>query len=267
MRAFVGAVCWTRFARSFCAFHVPLSIGVDIIIIRRSDYLAYPFTGDDIVRRLVGMVSPFMALFALFDGLQCSTGGSLRGLGKQAIASGATLVAYYGASLPPSSSPSFLRRCPTAGANLCLPSPSPLPPRSSSLLISTHLPSCVLFAPLGCYGYVNTAWCDTNTAIGIPLMAITTFAISPPSLAYLWLSLVVAVVTLALLYCLSLPCTLPSSSYVVDWRTCMAFFFLRCSGCPHHHQLAKGPWVPNVAPMVLLPSPPSPSLGRRPTRP
>ena len=58
------------------------------------------FTGDTIVGGVVADTLPLVALYGLFDGLQCVATGALRGAALQATAAGINLFSYTAVGLP-----------------------------------------------------------------------------------------------------------------------------------------------------------------------
>lgn len=58
------------------------------------------FNPDPDVVQLTGDVMPFVAAFQVFDGLACTYGGSLRGMGRQHVGAGVNIVCYYAICLP-----------------------------------------------------------------------------------------------------------------------------------------------------------------------
>ncbi len=64
------------------------------------DHFAKIFNNDSAVVKLTAEVLPFVALFQIADGLNCSCGGSLRGMGRQHIGAAVNIVSYYCGALP-----------------------------------------------------------------------------------------------------------------------------------------------------------------------
>ncbi|KAH8596412.1 mate-domain-containing protein [Bisporella sp. PMI_857] len=71
-----------------------------IILMAFKDSYAKIFNDDVNVIRLTANVMPYVALFQIADGLNCSCGGSLRGMGRQHIGALVNIVSYYLGALP-----------------------------------------------------------------------------------------------------------------------------------------------------------------------
>lgn len=62
--------------------------------------VGYLFSDEPAVVELVGHVLPYVAAFQIADGWAQSTGGILRGIGKQHVGAAVNLIAYYLLALP-----------------------------------------------------------------------------------------------------------------------------------------------------------------------
>ena len=71
-----------------------------LILMGSKDHFAKIFNNDANVVKLTAEVLPFVALFQIADGLNCSCGGSLRGMGRQHIGAVVNIVSYYCGALP-----------------------------------------------------------------------------------------------------------------------------------------------------------------------
>lgn len=71
-----------------------------VILLGTKDHFAKIFNNDVEVVKLTAEVLPFVALFQIADGLNCSCGGSLRGMGRQHIGAAVNIVSYYCGALP-----------------------------------------------------------------------------------------------------------------------------------------------------------------------
>ncbi|KAL0486892.1 sodium-driven multidrug efflux pump [Acrasis kona] len=87
--------CWMAvlFATVF------MSINACSLVVFRF-YIARLFTDDEQVIQVVGKNAYIAALFQLFDGVQVTLGGALRGIGKQSIGAAMTFVSYYVVGIP-----------------------------------------------------------------------------------------------------------------------------------------------------------------------
>lgn len=84
------------------AIFLTLSVAASVmilLIISRSRFAAI-FTPDETVISYTARVVPWVALFQIFDGLNGSCGGSLRGMGKQNVGASINAMAYYVVALP-----------------------------------------------------------------------------------------------------------------------------------------------------------------------
>lgn len=70
------------------------------ILMATKDHFAKIFNDDVQVVRLTADVLPFVALFQIADGLNCSCGGSLRGMGRQHVGAAVNILSYYCGALP-----------------------------------------------------------------------------------------------------------------------------------------------------------------------
>ena len=71
-----------------------------VILMGSKDCFAKIFNNDVDVVTLTAEVLPYVALFQIADGLNCSCGGSLRGMGRQHIGAAVNIVSYYCGALP-----------------------------------------------------------------------------------------------------------------------------------------------------------------------
>ncbi|KAF4843998.1 putative transporter [Colletotrichum siamense] len=84
------------------AIFLTLSVATSVmilLIVSRSRFAAI-FTPDETVISYTARVLPWVALFQIFDGLNGSCGGSLRGMGKQNVGASINALAYYVVALP-----------------------------------------------------------------------------------------------------------------------------------------------------------------------
>lgn len=70
------------------------------VLLGVKDFYAKLFNDDERVIRLTADVMPYVALFQIADGLNGSSGGSLRGMGRQHIGAVVNIVSYYLVALP-----------------------------------------------------------------------------------------------------------------------------------------------------------------------
>lgn len=77
-----------------------LGFVVLVILMGSKDHFAKIFNNNADVVKLTAEVLPFVALFQIADGLNCSCGGSLRGMGRQHIGAAVNIVSYYCGALP-----------------------------------------------------------------------------------------------------------------------------------------------------------------------
>ena len=89
-----------RSAHTAACLSMLLGLIVLAILMGTRNHFAKIFNDDEKVVRLTAEVLPAVALFQIADGLAQSSGGSLRGMGKQHIGAAVNLVSYYCAALP-----------------------------------------------------------------------------------------------------------------------------------------------------------------------
>lgn len=77
-----------------------LGLLVLVVLMGSKDHFAKIFNNDADVVKLTADVLPFVALFQIADGLNCSCGGSLRGMGRQHIGAAVNIASYYCGALP-----------------------------------------------------------------------------------------------------------------------------------------------------------------------
>lgn len=77
-----------------------LGFVVLVVLMGSKDHFAKIFNDNADVVKLTAEVLPFVALFQIADGLNCSCGGSLRGMGRQHIGAAVNIVSYYCGALP-----------------------------------------------------------------------------------------------------------------------------------------------------------------------
>lgn len=82
----------------FCAGSV--SICLAILIGSLKDHISYVFTYDEQIRERVADVIAFYAPFLLLDAISASSGGIIRGAGKQKVGAVCNFVGYYGIGFP-----------------------------------------------------------------------------------------------------------------------------------------------------------------------
>ncbi|KAM6960537.1 multidrug and toxin extrusion protein 1 [Aplochiton taeniatus] len=82
----------------FCAALVSMCLAV--IIGSAKDHISYVFTYDEQIRRRVAEIMTFYAPFLLLDALSASSGGIIRGAGKQKIGAICNIVGFYGIGFP-----------------------------------------------------------------------------------------------------------------------------------------------------------------------
>ncbi|XP_044211110.1 multidrug and toxin extrusion protein 1 [Thunnus albacares] len=82
----------------FCAGSV--SICLAILIGSLKDHISYVFTYDEQIRERVADVIAFYAPFLLLDAISASSGGIIRGTGKQKVGAVCNFVGYYGIGFP-----------------------------------------------------------------------------------------------------------------------------------------------------------------------
>ena len=70
------------------------------ILMGTRQHFAKIFNDDEEVVKLTARVLPAVALFQIADGLNNTSGGSLRGMGRQHVGAAANIVSYYCAALP-----------------------------------------------------------------------------------------------------------------------------------------------------------------------
>eukprot|EP00741_Cyanophora_paradoxa_P010627 tig00020537_g10271.t1 len=70
-----------------------------LFVLSTRHYLAYAYTREhEVVDRVAAML-PIMAAFQIFDGMQCSQGGVLRGIGRPTVGAVANLIGFSGVGL------------------------------------------------------------------------------------------------------------------------------------------------------------------------
>lgn len=89
-----------RAANTAAWLSMMLGVVVLAILMISKDHFAKIFNNDAAVVRLTAEVLPFVALFQIADGLNCSCGGSLRGMGRQHIGAAVNIISYYCGALP-----------------------------------------------------------------------------------------------------------------------------------------------------------------------
>ncbi|XP_074536360.1 multidrug and toxin extrusion protein 1-like [Halichoeres trimaculatus] len=82
----------------FCAGSV--SVCLAIIIGSLKDHISYVFTYDEQIRERVADVISFYAPFLLLDAMSASSGGIIRGAGKQKVGAICNILGYYGVGFP-----------------------------------------------------------------------------------------------------------------------------------------------------------------------
>ncbi|XP_034556939.1 multidrug and toxin extrusion protein 1 [Notolabrus celidotus] len=82
----------------FCAGLV--SIFLAVFIGGMKDHISYVFTYDEQIRERVADVIAFYAPFTLLDAMSASSGGVIRGAGKQKIGAICNILGYYGIGFP-----------------------------------------------------------------------------------------------------------------------------------------------------------------------
>ena len=71
-----------------------------VILMGSKDHFAKIFNDNADVVKLTAEILPFVALFQIADGLNCSCGGSLRGMGRQHVGATVNIISYYCGALP-----------------------------------------------------------------------------------------------------------------------------------------------------------------------
>ena len=89
-----------RAANSAALLSMLLGAIVLAILMGTRQHFAKMFNDDEDVVKLTAQVLPAVALFQIADGLNGTSGGSLRGMGRQHIGAAANIVSYYCAALP-----------------------------------------------------------------------------------------------------------------------------------------------------------------------
>ncbi|XP_035479339.2 multidrug and toxin extrusion protein 1 [Scophthalmus maximus] len=77
-----------------------VSVCLAILIGGLKDHISYVFTYDEQIRQRVADVLAFYAPFILLDALSASSGGVIRGAGKQKVGAVCNFLAYYGVGFP-----------------------------------------------------------------------------------------------------------------------------------------------------------------------
>ncbi|XP_053177241.1 multidrug and toxin extrusion protein 1-like [Scomber japonicus] len=73
-----------------------ISICVAILIGSLKDHISYVFTNDEQIRQRVADIMSFYAPFLTLDALSATSGGIIRGAGKQKVGAVVNIVGYYG---------------------------------------------------------------------------------------------------------------------------------------------------------------------------
>lgn len=89
-----------RSVRTAIFLTISVATSVMILLIASRSRFAAIFTPDETVISYTARVLPWVALFQIFDGLNGSCGGSLRGMGKQNIGATINALSYYVVALP-----------------------------------------------------------------------------------------------------------------------------------------------------------------------
>lgn len=89
-----------RAANAAAVLSMILGAVVLAILMSVKDVFAKIFNDDVRVVRLTAEVLPYVALFQIADGLACTCGGSLRGMGRQHVGAAVNIVSYYCGALP-----------------------------------------------------------------------------------------------------------------------------------------------------------------------
>ncbi|CAG9984525.1 unnamed protein product [Clonostachys byssicola] len=89
-----------RSAHTSFVLTATISIFVCLLLILTRNHFAKIFTSESEVIRYVALVMPWIGLFQITDALNGSSGGALRGMGKQHIGAAANLTSYYIIALP-----------------------------------------------------------------------------------------------------------------------------------------------------------------------
>lgn len=90
----------SRAAKTAALLATILGAVILAILMGTKDNFAKIFNDDADVVKLTAEVLPLVALFQIADGLNASSAGSLRGMGRQHIAAAVNIVSYYFAALP-----------------------------------------------------------------------------------------------------------------------------------------------------------------------
>lgn len=77
-----------------------MEVGLGLTVLYGGDSFADLFTNDETVKHIAHRAVPFLALFAMVDGVQGVASGVLRGSGKQALGAIANVIAFYAIGLP-----------------------------------------------------------------------------------------------------------------------------------------------------------------------
>lgn len=82
----------------FCG--VSVSICLSVLIGSLKDHISYVFTYDEQIRERVADVISFYAPFILLDATSATSGGIIRGAGKQRVGAICNILGYYGVGFP-----------------------------------------------------------------------------------------------------------------------------------------------------------------------
>uniref|UniRef100_A0A8C3WUE5 Multidrug and toxin extrusion protein n=1 Tax=Catagonus wagneri TaxID=51154 RepID=A0A8C3WUE5_9CETA len=88
---------------------------ISALLAALKDVVAYAFTSDKAIISLVSRVMPFLAPFHLFDALAGTSGGVLRGTGKQKMGAFLNAIGYYVFGFPLGVSLMFAANCGVIG--------------------------------------------------------------------------------------------------------------------------------------------------------
>jgi len=89
-----------KIAHTALQFAVGIEIVNAILLFTLRDYIPRMFTKDEDVIEMAASVFPIAAAFQIFDGIQATSGGVLRGCGRQVLGAAYNFVAYYIIGLP-----------------------------------------------------------------------------------------------------------------------------------------------------------------------
>eukprot|EP00300_Choanocystis_sp_HF-7_P043199 c9798_g1_i1.p1 GENE.c9798_g1_i1~~c9798_g1_i1.p1 ORF type:complete len:465 (+),score=108.71 c9798_g1_i1:123-1517(+) len=94
-------------ARVSLAITFALTVLVSIVMISLRNVFPRIYTSDEDVVALASRLAVIAALFQIGDGVQCSSSATLRGVGKQSVASAINLVGYWVLGVPVGASLAF----------------------------------------------------------------------------------------------------------------------------------------------------------------